>query len=187
MTLIWPQRTLIDLQTSKIVSMTITKKIGMLHIKRKLKTAVLQRKLSTSEHHVAYFLLFWIIWPLMTLNWPLMTLIDLQTSIIVRITITKKIGMLHIKRKLKTAVLQRKYGQVSLRSKVRPQADLHWPLMTSKLSVLKHIHDVYQKSSAPQDIICDKLFAVLDHMTSHDSELTSNDHNWPPDLNNSKH
>ena len=45
-------------------------------------------------------------------------LIDLlQTSIIVSIAITKKIGMSHIKGKLKTAILQRKYGQVSLRSK----------------------------------------------------------------------
>ena len=53
-------------------------------------------------------------------------LIDLlQTSIIVSIAITKKIGMLHIKRKLKTEVLQRKYGQVNLRSKERPQSDLH--------------------------------------------------------------
>ena len=65
-------------------------------------------------------LLFLIILPLMTLNWPLMTLIDLQTSIIVNITITEKIGMLHIKGKLKTAVLQRKYGQVNLRTKGRP-------------------------------------------------------------------
>ena len=54
-------------------------------------------------------------WQLGTLNWPLM--------------IGSYIGMLHIKRKLKTAVLQRKYGQDSLRSKDRPQADPHWPLM----------------------------------------------------------
>ena len=40
--------------------------------------------------------------------WPLMTLIDLQSSIIVSITIAMKIGMLHIKRKPKT-VLQRKH------------------------------------------------------------------------------
>ena len=68
----------------------------------------------------------------------LMTLIDLKTSMIVSIAITEKIGMLHIKQKLKTATLQRKYGQ---------------------------------------DITCNKNFAVLDHMTSHDPELTFNDPN----------
>ena len=119
-------------------------------------------------------LLLWITWPLMTLNWPLMTLIDLQTSIMMRIAIYKKIGMLHIKQKLKTAILQRKYGQDSLRSKYWPQADLQWPLMTSRLNILEHIHDVYQKKPAHCRIY-HNLFAVLNHMTSHDHNLTSID------------
>ena len=44
--------------------------------------------------------------------------------------------------------------------------------MTSKRSVLKHIHDVgiSKENRAPQDIICD-----MDRMTSHDPELTSNE------------
>ena len=29
-----------------------------------------------------------------------------------------------------------------------------------------------KKSKAPFDIICDNLFSVLDHMTSHDHDLT---------------
>ena len=81
----------------------------------------------------------------MTMIWPLMTFLDLLTSRIVSITITKNIGVLHIKSKLKTAVLQWKYVQTSERSNEWPQADLHWPLMTSKLSILEHMHDVYQK------------------------------------------
>ena len=87
------------------------------------------------------------IWPLMTMIWPLMTFLDLLTSRIVSSTITKNIGVLHIKSKLKTAVLQWKYVQTSERSNYWPQADLHWPLMTSKLSILEHMHDVYQKKA----------------------------------------
>ena len=52
------------------------------------------------------------------------------------------IGMLHIKWKLKTEVLQWKYVQTSKRSNEWPQTDLHWPPMTSKLSILEPIHDV---------------------------------------------
>ena len=47
------------------------------------------------------------------LDLPLMTFFDLSTSRIVNIIIYKNIGMLHINWKLKTAVLQRKYGQTS--------------------------------------------------------------------------
>ena len=83
----------------------------------------------------------------MTMVWPPMTFLNLLTSRIVSITITKNIGVLHIKSKLKTAELQWKYVQTSERSNEWPQADLHWTLMTSKLSILEHMHDVYQKKA----------------------------------------
>ena len=43
----------------------------------------------------------------------IMTFFDLSTSRIVNIIIAKNIGMLHINWKLKTAVLQWKYVQIS--------------------------------------------------------------------------
>ena len=85
-----------------------------------------------------------------------------KASIIVSITIIKKIGMLHIKQKLKTAVLHRKYNKVSLRLKDGPQADLHWILMTSKLSVLNISWCVSKETWAPQDIICVKTNDLTD-------------------------
>ena len=84
------------------------------------------------------------IWPLMTMIWPLMTYLDLSTSRIDSIIIHKNTGVLHINWKLETAVLQWKYVQTSERSNEWPQDDLHWPLMTSKLSVLEHMHNVCQ-------------------------------------------
>ena len=62
----------------------------------------------------------------------------------------------------------------------------YWPSLTSDdLKNFEHVHDVYQKKKlSRKDIICDKLFAVLDDMTSHDPELTSNYLNWPPELKN---
>ena len=70
-------------------------------------------------------LLFGIICPPMNLKWSLMTFIELQTSMIVGITIAKKIGMLHIKWNLETAVLLRKYALACLRSTF---IDLCWPI-----------------------------------------------------------
>ena len=67
-----------------------------------------------------------------------------------------------------------KYVQTCERSNEWPQADLHWPLMTSKLW-----HIFISKKVSSWDIICNKIFAVLDHMTSHDPELTSYELNWP--------
>ena len=52
--------------------------------------------------------------------------------------ITKTIGV--------TAVLQWKYVQTSERWNYWPKADLHLPLMTPKLCVLEHLHDVYKKA-----------------------------------------
>ena len=78
-----------------------------------------------------------------SLNWP------------PELKIAKRIGMLHIIWKLKTAVLQRKYVQPSLRSNDWPRADIIC------------------------DFIGDSLFPVLDHMTSNDHILTSNDFLWP--------
>ena len=88
----------------------------------------------------------------------IMTFFDLSTSRIVNIIIAKNIGMLHINWKLKTAVLQWKYVQTSERSNDWPQADLHWPLMTSKLSVSKLMHDVYQKKAEHPRISFVKTF-----------------------------
>ena len=68
--------------------------------------------------------------------WPPFT--DLKNW---KFQIQLNIGMLHINGKLKTAALQRKYVLASLRSNNWPQADLNWPLMTSKLSVLEYVHD----------------------------------------------
>ena len=45
--------------------------------------------------------------------------------------------------KAKKAVLQWTYIQTSERSNNWLHADLHWPLMTSKLSNLEHMHAVY--------------------------------------------
>ena len=102
--------------------------------------------------------LFLTIWFLMTMIWPLMTFFDLSTSRIVNIIIAKNIGMLHINWKLKTAVLQWKHVQTSERSNDWPQADLHWPLMTSKLSVSKLMHDVYQNKAEHPRISFVKTF-----------------------------
>ena len=90
--------------------------------------------------------LFLTIWFLMTMIWPLMTFLDLSTSRIV-IIIAKNIGMLHIYWKLKTAILQWKYVQKIERSNDWPQADIHWPLMTSKLRDLEHMLDAYRKKA----------------------------------------
>ena len=79
-----------------------------------------------------------------TSGWPSLTSDDLKNW---KIDNQLNIGMLHIKWKLKTAELQWKYVQTSERSNEWPQADLHWPLMTSKLSILEHMHDVYQKKA----------------------------------------
>ena len=46
--------------------------------------------------------------------------------------------------------------------------------MTSKLSNLAHMPDVYYKKLRIKDIICDKIFAVLDQCP-HDPDLTSYD------------
>ena len=48
----------------------------------------------------------------------------------------QKIDMLHIRSNLTIAILQRKYVQAS---NGWHKVDLHWPLMTSKLSVLEHL------------------------------------------------
>ena len=72
-------------------------------------------------------------------------LFDLLTSRIDSTKINKSIGMLQVIGKLKKAAFYALYGSASLRSNDWPQADLHWPLMTSKLCILEHMHDVYQK------------------------------------------
>ena len=67
------------------VSIIIAKKIGVLHNKWKLKTTVFEhiheeyqkKPENLRTLYVTYLLLFWIIWPLLTLNWTLMTLIEL--------------------------------------------------------------------------------------------------------------
>ena len=97
-------------------------------------------------------------WPLMTMIWPLMTFFDLSTSRKVSINIANNIIILRINWKLKTALLQWKYVQTSERSNDWPQADLHWPLMTSKLSVSKLMHDVYQKKAEHPRISFVKTF-----------------------------
>ena len=87
-----------------------------------------------------------------------MAFLDLSTSRIVNNIIAMNIGLLHINWKLKTAVLQWKHVQTSERSNDWPQADLHWPLMTSKLSVSKLMHDVYQKKAEHPRISFVKTF-----------------------------
>ena len=62
----------------------------MMYIKRNL----------TTDWYVKTFLLFWIIWPLMTINQPLMTFNDVHIPIILRITIASKLGMLPIQWKM---------------------------------------------------------------------------------------
>ena len=109
------------------------------------------------------FFLLLTIWPLMTMIWPLMTFLDLLTSRIDSIIITKNVRVLHIKWKLNTSVLQ---FQTSERSNDWPKADLHWPLMTSKLGT--YALCISKKSWASQDIFWDMYFTVLDHITSHD-------------------
>ena len=82
-------------------------------------------------------------WPY-DLTWPWFGQLTFLTASILN---AKIIGMLHSKCELKTAVLQWKYVQTSERSDEWPQADLHWPLMTSNLSNLEHMHNVYQKKA----------------------------------------
>ena len=147
----------------------------------------IKRKLSISGYQLWQTLLFWIIWPIMTLTFPLMTIIDLQPSIIVNITITKKIGMLHIKRKPKTAVLQRKHVQASLRWNDWPQGDLHWPLMTSKLCNLEHLHDAYQKEVQHLRISFVTNILLIWIIWPSWPWFASKDLNWPPNLNNTEH
>ena len=81
----------------------------------------------------------------------------------VSITITKKLGMLHTKWKLKTAVLQRKYGKIILRSKDWPQADCHWP----------HWMMYIKRNLRTEGYV---LFVFLNYMISFHG-LTS--HEWP--------
>ena len=55
-----------------------------------MKLMHIKKKLSNSGYYMWQHLLFLIIWPLMNLNWPKMALIDLQTSLIVSITINER-------------------------------------------------------------------------------------------------
>ena len=102
-------------------------------------------------------------------------LFDLSTSRIVSFVITKNKGKLHIKWKQKTAALQRKYVSVSLRSNDWPQADHHWPLMTAQNLAFWNICLIKRKLSTHAYHVWQHLFAVLNHMTCHDHDLTSND------------
>ena len=43
------------------------------------------------------------------------------------------------------------------------------------LKTLEHMHDVYQKKVEQGDHMWQPFFSVLDHMTSHDHDLTYND------------
>ena len=131
--------------------------ICMMYIKRKLSTQgynMWQSFFSVLDHMISH-----------DHDLTLMTFLDLSTSRIDSIIITKNIGMLHINWKLKTVVLQWKYVQTSERSNDLPQADLHWPLMTSILSVFEHMHDVYQKKAEHP-----RTSYALDHLTSHDHD-----------------
>ena len=100
----------------------------------KLMHDVYQKKLSTQGYHLWQNVFFctWpydLSWPWFDLAWPIL---DFENW---KIENQLNKGMLHIKLKLKTAVLRWKSVQTSERSNDWPQADLHWPLMTSKLYV----------------------------------------------------
>ena len=149
------------------------------------KLSILEHKLDAyqkkAEHPwvkcVTTFL--WCSWPY-DLSWPWFDLWPFLTSWRVCITIAKIIGSMHIKWKLKTGALQIKYVLACSRSN-----SAFWPLKTSNFSILKHLHYVHQKKADFQRIpYVRTFFSVLDHMTSHDKDLTSNDIFWPFELKN---
>ena len=58
-------------------------------------------------------------------------------------------------------LLQRKYVKASFKPKDWPQAVLHWPPMASRLSVLEHKNDVYQKKPEHWRI-CQRVFCCFE-------------------------
>ena len=100
-------------------------------------------------------------------------LFDLLTSRIDSTKINKSIGMLQVIGKLKKAAFYALYGSASLRSNDWPQADLHWPLMTSKLCILEQMHDT--KNIGVLHINCKVLrLSEVNEGQSEVSHLTSN-------------